>query len=209
MKIVEYRGVEGLVYAPVTVDDNETGDGHGYVTGTVKPLAGVAEISKASNASEEAHYYDNGPAVVISSNGEDTITISASALGLAEYADITGQVYDSTTGTLIEGARNPGYFAIGYQTKDTDGNVYYVWRLKGKFGVPEQTNATEDNGTTANGQQLTYTSIMTTHIFENGAGTNQEGRAKAVTVNTGLDLIANASSFFTTVQTPDSIEAKA
>lgn len=209
MKIVEYRGVEGLVYAPVTVDDNETGTGHGFVTGEVKPLAGVAEISKASNASEETHFYDNGPAVVISSNGDDTITITASALDLEAYADITGETWDPTTGTLIEGERDPKYFAIGYKTKDTDGTEYYCWRMKGKFSVPESDHVTEDNGTTANGQTLTFTSIMSTHIFDNGKGAGKPGRAKAVTVNTALDLAANLSTFFDSVQTPDTITAKA
>ena len=57
-KIFEYRGVEGLVYAEVTKDNNSTEQGEGYVTGTVKPLAGVAEISKSSDSTSEAHFYD-------------------------------------------------------------------------------------------------------------------------------------------------------
>lgn len=203
MKIVEYRGVEGLVYAPVICDDNESGTGHGYVTGAVKPLAGVAEISKATNSTDAAHYYDNMPAVVISSTGDDTVTINASAIPLPTYAEITGQKYSAATGALIEGPRNPGYFAIGYKTKDTDGNEYYVWRLKGRFGVPDQTNATEDDGTDANGQTLTFTSIMTTHIFQNVP--DEPARAKAVNVNTGLGLLADKDAFFETVQTPDTI----
>ena len=58
-EIVEWRGVEGLVAAEVTVDDNETGEGHGYVTGDVFAVAGVAEISRSTDSSNEAHYYDN------------------------------------------------------------------------------------------------------------------------------------------------------
>lgn len=203
-QIYEYRGVEGLVYAPVTVDDNETGEGHGFVTGTVKPLAGVAEISKATDSTNEAHYYDNLPAVVVSSTGSDEITISASAIPLDVLADITGQAYDSATGMFVEQERNPGYFAIGYQTKDTNGNVYYVWRLKGTFNIPDQTNATEDDGTDANGQEITFTGISTTHKF-----TKTGKAAKSVTVNTGLNLIADADKFFNSVQTPDTITAKA
>ena len=41
MKIFEYRGVEGAVYAPIVTDDDTT-----FETGTVKSLAGVSEIAK-------------------------------------------------------------------------------------------------------------------------------------------------------------------
>ena len=50
-EILEYRGVEGLVAAEVLSDDNEQGTGHGYQTGTVFAIAGVAEISKIGRAS--------------------------------------------------------------------------------------------------------------------------------------------------------------
>jgi phi13 family phage major tail protein len=203
-QIFEYRGVEGLVYAEVIKDNNSTEQGEGYVTGTVKPLAGVAEISKTTESSNEPHYYDNIPAVVVSSTGSDEITISASAIPLDVLADITGQYYDSATGTFVEKERAPKYIAIGYQTKTTDGDVMYVWRLKGSFNIPDQTNVTEDDGTDANGQELTFTGISTTHKF-----TKTSSPAKAVTVNTGLDLIADKANFFTAVQTPDTITAKA
>jgi phi13 family phage major tail protein len=199
MKIYEYRGVEGLVYAPVTNDDNsETG----YTTGTVKPLAGVAEISKSTDSSNEAHYYDNLPAVVVSSTGSDEITINTSAIPLDVLADITGQYYDATTGMFVEKERTPQYFAIGYQTKTTDGDVMYVWRLKGTFNIPDQTSSTEDDGTDANGQELTYTGISTTHKF-----TKTGSPAKSITVDTGLDLV-DTTNFFNSVQTPDTITAK-
>lgn len=195
-QIYEYRGVEGLVYAPVTTDTAAT-----FATGTVKDLAGVAEISKSTDSSNEAHFYDNLPAVVVSSTGSDEITITTSAIPYDVLAEITGQGYDVTTGTYIEQERTPGYFAIGYKTKDTNGNVHYVWRLKGTFNIPDQVNATEDDGTDANGQEITFTGISTIHKF-----TKTGKSAKAVTVNTGLGL-ADVSNFFSAVQTPDSIEA--
>ena len=204
MEIFEYRGVEGLVYAEVTKDNNSSEQGEGYVTGTVKELAGVAEISKSTESSSEAHYYDNIPAVVITSTGADTITINTSGIPLDVLADITGQTYDSATGTFIEEERTQKYFAIGYKTKATNGDEMYVWRLKGTFNIPDQTSATENDGTDANGQELTFTGISTTHKF-----TKTSKPAKAVTVNTGLDLVASINNFFSTVQTPDSITAKA
>ena len=203
-QIFEYRGVSDLVYAEVTKDNNSSEQGEGYVTGTVKPLAGVAEISKATDSTNEPHYYDNIPAVVISSTGSDEVTITASAIPLDVLAEITGQYYDPATGMMVEKERQSKYFAIGYKTKTTDGDEIYVWRLKGSFNIPDQTSATEDDGTDANGQEITFTGISTTHKF-----TKTSSPAKSVVVNTGLDLIADKANFFTAVQTPDSITAKA
>lgn len=196
-QIYEYRGVEGLVYAPIIEDTRDN-----FSTGAVKELAGVAEIGRTTDSTNEAHYYDNIPAVIVSSTGSDEVTISASAIPLDILADITGQAYDSDTGMFVEQERKPGYFALGYITQDTNGNNYYVWRLKGTFNIPDQTNTTKTDGTDANGQEITYTGISTTHKF-----TKTGAHAKAITVNTGLDL-ADVSNFFSSVQTPDTVVAK-
>lgn len=200
-EIVEYRGVEGLVAAEVTVDNNETGEDNGYVTGQVFAIAGVAEISKTTDSSNEAHYYDNIPAVVVSNTSSDEVTISASAIPLDVLATITGQVYDDTTGALIEGPRNVKYFALGYKTKKTNGDEMYVWRYKGTFNIPDQTNATEDDSTDANGQEIVYTGISTTHKFTK---TGKGSKALVVDVAKGL---ADVTNFFDTVTTPDSLTA--
>lgn len=201
-EIVEYRGVEGLVAAEVTVDDNGTGSGHGYVTGDVFAIAGVAEISRETDSSNEAHYYDNIPAVVVSSTSADEVTITTSAIPLDVLAEITGQVYDTALGAFIEGPRDFKYFALGYKTKKTNGDEVYVWRYKGTFNIPPQTNATENDSTDANGQELVFTGISTTHKFtKTGKG------AKALNVDVAKNL-ANVSTFFDTVTTPDSLQAR-
>ena len=206
-EIVEYRGVEDLVAAEVLTDNNNAEEG--YTTGDVFDIAGVAEISKSTSNSNESHYYNNMPAVVVSSTGADEVTLSTSAIPLDVLAKITGQKYDETTGTLIEGDRETKYFAIGYKTKKTNGDYVYVWRLKGTFNIPESTHATENDGTDANGQELTYTGINTTHKFnkvldKNG---NKKG-AKAINVDAAKDL-ADVSEFFDEVVTPDTLTAKA
>ena len=198
-KVAEYRGVSDLVYAEVTKDDNETSGG--YVTGEVKSLAPVAEISKTTESSSEAHYYDNKPLIVIDSTGADELTLTVAAIPLDVLADITGQVYDETLGALIEGERTPKYFAIGYKTKKTNGDEVYVWRYKGTFAIPDETAATENDGTDANGQELTFTGVTTTHKFtKNNAG------AKALVVDTGAGT-ADVSKFFDAVTTPDTLKA--
>ena len=197
-QIYEYRGVEGLVYAEVTKDDST-----GYETGTVKPLAGVAEVGKTSNSSTESHWYDNIPACNVTAQGTDTITINVSAIPLEVLADITGQNYDEDIDTLIEGERIQKYFAIGYKTQATNGDEYYVWRLKGTFNIPDETHQTKNDSTDANGQELTFTGIFTTYKF------NKYGKPEiACTTNATRDKIANKAGFFNSVQTPDTITAK-
>ena len=197
-EIVEYRGVEGLVAAEVLTDD----DTDGYTTDDVFAIAGVAEIAKTTDSSSEAHYYDNIPAVVITNVSNDEVTISVSAIPLDVLAKITGQNYDDATGSLIEGPRDVKYFAIGYKTKKTNGDEVYVWRYKGTFNVPDQTNTTENDSTDANGQEIVYTGISTTHKFaKTGKG------SKALVVDVAKNL-ANVNSFFDAVTTPDTLAAK-
>lgn len=196
-EIFEYRGVEGLVYAEVTADDDKS-----YTTGEVKQLAGVAEIGRTTETSSEPHYYDNVPAVVVSSTGSDEVTCTVSAIPLDVLAEITGQQYDINLGVLIEGERETKYFALGYKAKKTNGKEVYVWRYKGQFSIPDSTHATEDDGTDANGQEITYTGISTTHKF-----TKTGKRAKAMNVDLEADK-ANVSTFFDAVTTPDTLTAK-
>ena len=206
-EIVEYRGVEDLVAAEVLTDNNKTGEG--YTTGEVFAIAGVAEIGKSTSNSNEAHYYNNMPAVVVSSTGADEVTLSLSAIPLDILAKITGQHYDQNTGALIEGDRETKYFAIGYKTKKTNGDYVYVWRLKGTFNIPESTHATETDGTDANGQEVTFTGINTTHKFTKVVGKNGKKKgAKAVNVDVAKGL-ADVSDFFDTVTTPDTLKTVA
>lgn len=207
-KVFEYRGVEGVVIAEVTGDDNETGGG--YVTGTVEPLLPVAEIGKTTESSSEAHYYDNQPMIVINSEGPDEITITGAGMTLEMLAKITGKSYDPTTGMFVDSQRQERYFALGYKTKDSDGKFRYVWRLKGTFAIPDDNNATEDDGTDANGTELTFTGIYTTHKFTKGwynGKTWEAGPAKGVIVS-DREGLADLTTFFDTVATPDSIKAK-
>ena len=94
------------------------------------------------------------------------------------------------------------YFALGYITKNTDGEEIFVWRLKGTFSVPDETSNTENNGTDANGQQIVFTGIMTAHEFAEGSSA-----AKAIYVNASENSSVSKATFFATVQTPDTVTA--
>ena len=201
MKVVEYRGIRGLVAAELLTDDLT-----GITHGTPFPIAGVNELGKETEASSEAHYYDNVPAVVIDSTGADAVTMATSAIPLETLANITGQFYDEERGLFIEGEREQKYFALGYITKRTDGTEVFVWRLKGTFNIPSDTHNSEDDGTDANGQELVFTGINTTHKFtltKNGKAYKKT--VKAVNVEQDKNP-QDETVFFAEVQTPDTVK---
>lgn len=196
-EIKEWRGIRGLVAAEVTTDNAET-----FECGTPFAVAGVAELSRTTETSSEAHYYDNVPAIVIDSTGSDEVTVTASAIPFDVLAKLTGQTYDEAKGMFVEGERQSKYFAIGYITEKTDGTEVFVWRLKTKANIPDSTHATKDDGAEANGQEIVFTGINTTHKFTALGGKT----AKAVNVDTGVNKV-NETEFFETVQTPDTVKA--
>lgn len=209
-KYFKHRGVDNLVYARVTKDDNE--ESGGYVTGEVKPLAPVARIGKTVESGSATEFYDNIPMFVINNEGADEIEIETTALPIETFAELIGKSYDDTKGAMIDGEREERYFAIGYRTKGTDGAYRYVWRLKGTFAVPDEENATENDGTDTTGTTLTFTGIHTTHKFTNGKYNSEtstwgKGTAKGLVVDERKGL-ADVSTFFDAVTTPDTLKAK-
>lgn len=196
MKYIEYRGVEGFVLAEVTADDIEK-----YETSEVFPFAGVSEIEKQTSVSMETKYYDNIPAIVITSEGPDEIKFVTSVPELEMDARVLGKTYDEATGTLIDGPATPKYFAAGYITEDTDGNPRYVWRFKGKIQKGAERHITKDDGTESNGVEYTFTGINTAHKF---AKTGKGAKGIVVEVEKGL---ADVSKFFDTVTTPDTLKS--
>lgn len=203
-----WRGISDLVAAEVLVDTAAA-----FTTGAVFPIAGSASISKTVNSSNSPVYYDNGPRLMISSEGPETITIEASAVPLDVLAKITGQYYDDARGALYGGGREVRYFAIGYKAKKQsseaagNGDVY-VWRLKGAFTIPDETHKTINDSTDSNGTTLTYSGIYTTHKFANKPDANGEPQpATSCIVDTTMGL-ADVEGFFDAVTTPDTLVAK-
>lgn len=198
---VEFRGCRGLVYAEVTTDDNE--EQGGYKTGTVKVLAPVAEISKTVETSSEAKYYDNIAAIIIDSEGSDTVTFTCAVPPDEVLADLTGRVYDDTKKAFIEAPRVNKYFAVGYILGEVgEGEEErYVWKYKGTFNIPDETAATKDNSTTSNNMSLVFTGIYTTHEFTNGGGTGKKAPAKGMYIRSGGTT--TEAQFFAAVATPD------
>lgn len=202
-KIVEYRGCKGLVMAEITNDDNLTGEGHGYLTGAVIPVAGLAEVSKSVSVSRVSKYYDNYAAMVITGEGEDTVTFTASVPTPAVQAAINGRVYDATLGMYIECPIVNKYYAVGYIIEDTDGVEYFVWRHKGYWLAPDVTSATQDDGTDGNNMSLEFHGVYTNHEFANGGGAGVAAPIKSYFM--ANDGTFDLDSFFDTVTSPDTV----
>jgi phi13 family phage major tail protein len=194
-KARELRGCSELVYAEVTSDTAA-----GIVFGEVKSLAPLASVATATESSSESHFYDNQPKIVISSEGAEEVTLGVAAIPLAVLADITGKFYDETLGMFVDQEAEPKEFALGYKYNTTDGGTVYVWHLKGQFSIPEREVNTKDDGTDANGQEITYLGVNTEFVF-----TKTGKSAKHIQVEKDL---ADVSEWFTTVQTPDTVHAK-
>lgn len=194
-KIIEYRGIEGLVGAILKEDTEES-----LTYETPFYIAGTSELTRETETASEAHYYDNRPAVVIDATGADTVNVNVSAVPMNVIAKLTGQKHNEEKGLLIEGGAVAPYMAIGYITEDTDGKRVFVWRHKGKFSRPSETHATKNSGTDANGQELTFTGIATN--YRSPANNNEPLTA---TVCLAEKCGMTQEEFFAKVQTADDI----
>ena len=200
-QIFEFRGVDNFYFAEVLQDDAS-----GYVCDTPVHIP-VQEIGKTTDSSSEAHYYDNKAMIVVNSESADTITLTIAPPALDKLAKMIGKSFDATTGMMVDSPRQNKYFAIMYRTKGTDGGYRYVSRLKGQFNIPEETNATENDGTDTNNTQIEFTGIYTEYEFTKGKYVNnawEKSGVKGIVVDARYGL-ANVANFFTAVQTPDSV----
>lgn len=207
-KIFEFRGVDNLYFAKVLQDNSE-----GFVCDTPVKLSPVAEVGKSTESSSEAHYYDNKALIIVNSESSDKITLTIAPPELKILSNIIGKSFDEETGMMVDGERQNDYYAIMYRTKGTDGKYRYVSRLKGTFGIPEETNATEDEGTDTDNTEITFTGIYTEHEFTKGKYNSEtkaweKGSAKGIVVDTRYGL-ADVSKFFDEIQTPDTVKVQA
>lgn len=202
-QIFEFRGVDNFYFAEVNEDD-----ANGYSCGTPVHIP-VQEIGKVTDSSSEAHYYDNKAMIVVNSESADTITLVLAPPALQLLAQVTGKSFDATTGMMVDSPRQNKYFAIMYRTKGTDGGYRYVSRLKGQFNIPEESVQTENDGTDTTNTSIEFTGIYTEHEFNKGiyhadTQTWEKAGVKGIVVDARYGL-ADLSTFFSAIQTPDSI----
>lgn len=196
-EVREFRGISDVVIAKIKVDSAEA-----LTYDEVQHLAGAAKLSKTTEVNQETKYYDNKAALVVTAEGDDTISIDISALDLETLALISGRKYDKTTKSMIESEAEVVYFALGYKTQDTAGHTRYVWRYKVQFTIPNEEYNTKSGDASSNGQTIEAKCVYPTHEFTYKLdGKEVTESVKAFNISDEGDY--NVDTFLETVTTPD------
>jgi len=198
----EYRGVKGLVIAELTETVNTQGEVVATY-GTPQALSGVQKVGGEVAEGTETHYYDDVPAIVIDSEGEDTYSLTVSIPEKKTRALIEGTTYDTATGALISTPKKKKYFALGFTAEKTDGTIEKNWVYKGKFSGGGKEHNTKTDGAETSNMEYTFTSIHTNEVFTKTGG--KPCKYLSVEDNGKVDL----KDFFKTVIKPDDLVAVA
>lgn len=103
-----------------------------------KSLAGAVTGNLNPNGSMTPFFSDDGPTVVVTSQGLLELELGIDALEKEVAAEIFGWRIDSN-GVLLEGdSANQPYIALGWRSETSDGGYKYVWLLKGKIQPPSE-----------------------------------------------------------------------
>ena len=197
------RGLKNIFAAEITKDNNGTGTGDGYVTGTPFHLIPAGEMSRTVDNEKIDIYYDDTVFATVGKEGATEISITGAALRPEALAKINNKIVDSTTGAILDtGEFAPKYFALGGETENIDGTSEMFWFLKGTFSIPEQADKTKDDSTDTNGMTLTFSAVKTEHLFEVGS---EDKPMKRVVIDTETTELKSSQSWTAQVVTPENL----
>ncbi|PRT35502.1 major tail protein [Bacillus wiedmannii] len=130
-------GLKDLHYSKVKTDDKTA-----LVHDEVKNIIGAINASIKPKTSSETLYADDGPADTVSSLGEVEVEFEAQDLPLEVQADILGHTIKS--GVLIKNASDIApYIALGFRALKSTNKYRYIWMLKGRFELVEESYETK------------------------------------------------------------------
>lgn len=200
-KFVLKRGLKNVYAAAILTDDNESGEGHGYTTGTPFHLIPAGEMSRKVDSEKKDIFYDDTVFATVGKEGATEISITGAALRPDALAQINNKDVDATTGAVVDsGEFKPKYFALLGEAENLDGTSELFCFLKGTFSIPEQNDKTEDDSTDTNGMTLVFSAVRTQHIFE-----LKNKRCKRVVIDTNTTEVKSNQSWTAQVVTPDNL----
>lgn len=189
-------GLSDLYYALITKDD-ETG----YTAGTPKKLAPAVDATVTPTTNSSTQYADDAPFDTIVGEGATSLEMNITNLPPETYAEITGKVFDTTSGRVFDGNGIPPYVAFGFRSQKSNGSHVFFWYLKGRFQAPSEEFSTKTDNPEPKNRKLTYTAIHTDHRFEVKTGVKQP--VKRVWGDEDTEGFSG-TDWFSAVQTPPS-----
>jgi phi13 family phage major tail protein len=194
------RGLSNVYAAEIISDENSE---NGYKTGDPFHLIPAGEMSRTASSESTPVFFDN---VVFYQSGSESateISITGAALRPADIARLNAKHVDPETGAVLDtGEYKEKYFALGGETKNTDGTKELFWFMKGTFAIPEQTDKTEDDSTDTNGMTLNFSAIQTKHQFDvNG----EKKPMKRVVIDTKTTKLKDDQEWTKQVVTPENL----
>ena len=197
------RGLKNIFAAEVTKDNNGSGTGDGYITGTPFHLIPAGEMSRTVDNEKTDIYYDDTVFETVGKEGPTEVSITGAALRPDALARINNKYVDSTTGAILDtGEYEPKYFALGGEAENTDGTSELFWFMKGTFAIPEQSDKTKDDSTDTNGMSLNFSAIKTEHLFTVGGNSKP---MKRVVIDTSETELKSSQDWTAQVVTPENL----
>lgn len=130
-------GLKDLHYSKVKTDDKTV-----LEHDEVKNIIGAINASIKPKTSSETLYADDGPADTVSSLGEVEVEFEAQDLPLEVQADLLGHTIKN--GVLIKNSSDIApYVALGFRALKSTNKYRYIWMLKGRFELVEESYETK------------------------------------------------------------------
>jgi len=188
-------GVDQVFIAEILEDTSGN-----YSADTPEYLAPAVGISVKPKTSQDTQYADNRAFDVLTSEAESDIELELTNCPLEITAKLLGKPFDATTGRLIGMPAIPGYFAVGYRAKKSNGKYRYHWLHKVQFSVPENDAKTQTEKMDPQTMKLQGKAIKTTHPWTMGSRTDG---IKDIEADEDNASFTSATDWFTEVQVPD------
>jgi phi13 family phage major tail protein len=135
-------GLNNLHYALLTADP--VGGTAAYSAPV--PIPGIIAGNINPNSSMETLFADDGPSETATALGQIELELNVKDLPLDVQAVLLG--HDAPVNGILERKSDdvPPWVAIGFSSLQSNGGYRYVWLLKGKFGLPELSHQTKQEG---------------------------------------------------------------
>lgn len=128
-------GLKDLYYAPITYGTGSDQEVYGTPVKLAKAISADIQITTGNSTL----YADDGADIIIRDFQSGTITLGVADLGTANAAALLGAKVDAK-GVLVSAAEDLSpAVAIGFSSRNADGNDRYFWLYRVTFAYPSQT----------------------------------------------------------------------